>query len=61
MPEDAADRLLHMEKVEFAAEPAMVAALGLFEPEEVLIEVFWLAQAVAVDALQLSVSGSPRQ
>src|SRR5207248_8119873 len=39
MPEDAADRLfLQVEQVELAAEPAMVAAFGLFEPEQVLVQ-----------------------
>src|SRR5438094_2859555 len=60
VPEDAADRLLlHVEEVELAAEPAMVATLGFFEPEEVLVELLLARPCGAVDALQLGVSGVP--
>ena len=56
MPEDAADRLLlHMEQVELAAEPAVVAPLGLLETEEILVELLLARPGGAVDALQLSV------
>src|SRR5579875_3878651 len=54
MPEHAADRLLlHMEQVELAPEPAVVAALGLFEAKEKLFEVLLACPGGAVDALQL--------
>ena len=56
MPEDAADRLLaDVEQVELAAEPAMVAALGLFELKEVLVELLLARKGGAVDALQLGI------
>ena len=58
MPEDAADRLLaEMEQVELAADPAMVAPLGLLEPEQVLVEVLLVGPGGAVDALKLRVLG----
>ena len=58
VPEDAADRLLaEMEQVELAAELAVVAALGLLEPEEVLVELLLARPGGAVDALQLGVVG----
>jgi len=42
-----ADRLfLQVEQVELAAEAAMVAAFGLFEPEQVLVQLLWFGQAV---------------
>src|SRR5204862_7443418 len=58
VPEDAADRLfLQMKQVEFAAELAMVAALGFLEPEQVLVEFLLVRPGGAVDALQLRVPG----
>ena len=61
MPEDAADRLLaDVEEVELASEPAMVAALGLFEPKEVLVEFLLARPGGAVDALQLGVLAGRR-
>src|SRR6516164_367984 len=58
MPEEAADRLLaHVEEVELAAEPAMVTALGFFEPKEVLVELLLARPCCAVNALQLSILG----
>src|SRR6516164_550577 len=58
MPKDAADRFLaHMKQLEFAPEPAMVAPLGFFEPEEVLVELLLARPRRAVDALQLGVPG----
>src|SRR5436305_12064180 len=54
MPEDAADRLfLQVEQVELAAEAAMVAAFGLFEPEQVLVKLLLVRPSRAVDPLQL--------
>jgi len=54
MPEDAADRLfLQVEQVEFAAEAAVVAAFGLFEPEQVLVQFLLVRPSRAVDPLQL--------
>src|ERR1700732_5044600 len=56
VPENAAARpLTQMEEVELAAEPAVVAALRLFELKEVLIELFLAPKRGAVDALQLGV------
>ena len=56
MPEDAADRLFaDMEEVELAPEPAMVAALGLFELEEILVELLLARPSGAVNALQLGI------
>src|SRR5207237_5449249 len=56
MPEDAADRLfLQVEQVELAAEPAMVAAFGLLEPEQVLVQFLLVRPSRAVDPLQLRV------
>ncbi len=45
-----------MKQVELAAEPAMVAAFGLLEPEEVLVELLLARPGGAVDALQLRVA-----
>ena len=45
-----------MKQVELAAEPAMVAAFGLFEPEEILVELLLVGPGGAVDALQLRVA-----
>src|SRR5207237_9714680 len=54
MPEDAADRLfLQVEQVELAAEAAVVAAFGLFEPEQVLVQFLLVRPSRAVDPLQL--------
>src|SRR5260221_14431256 len=56
VPKNAADRLLtQMEGVELAAEPAVIAALRLFELKEVLIELLLAPKRSAVDALQLGV------
>ena len=58
MPEDAADRLLLlMEEVELAAQPAVVALLGLFELMQIGVELFLIRECRAVDALQLLVLG----
>src|SRR5271156_510994 len=57
MPKDAADRFLaDVEEVEFAAEPAVVAAFRFFELKEVLVELLLTCPGGAVDALQLDVS-----
>jgi hypothetical protein len=56
VPEDAADRLLaEVEQLELAADPAMVAPLGLLETEQVLVELFLARPGGAVDALELRV------
>src|SRR5204863_5577026 len=56
VPEDAADRLfLQMEQVELAPELAMVAAFGLFEPEQVLVQFLLVRPCRAVDPLQLGI------
>src|SRR5271163_3108752 len=58
VPKDAADRLLaQMKQVEFAAQPPVVAALGLLDPKQVLIEVLLAGPGGSVDALQLGVTG----
>src|SRR5437764_16558 len=46
-----------MEQVEFAAELAVVAALGFLEPEQVLVKLLLAGPGGAVDALQLRVPG----
>src|SRR6266700_6016899 len=54
VPENAADRLfLHVEEIELAPQAAVVAALGLLEPEEVLVEFLLAWPGGAVDPLQL--------
>src|SRR4029077_959780 len=54
MPEYAADGLLlHVEEIELAAKPAMVAALCFLKPEEILVEILLAGPGGAVDALQL--------
>src|SRR6266542_673405 len=56
VPENAADRLLlEVEQVELAAEAAVVAPLGLLEPEEILVELLLVRPGGAVDPLQLGI------
>src|SRR5262249_40092250 len=58
MPEDAADRLLlQMEQFELAAEPAVVAPLGLLKPEQILVEFALVRPSRPVDPLQLRIAG----
>ncbi len=53
MPEHGARRLfLEVEQVEFAADPAVVALLGLFQPVQVILELLVVRPGRAVDALQ---------
>src|SRR3982075_1603780 len=57
VPEDAADRLLlHVEQVELAAEFAVVAAFGLLEPEQILVELLLARAGGGIDAGQLGVA-----
>ena len=56
MPEHLARRfLLHVEEIELLAELAVVALLGLFEPQQIGIQLFLVAPGGAVDALKLRV------
>src|SRR6266566_5614555 len=56
MPEDAAHRLfLHVEQVELAAQATVVAAFGLLELEEILVELLLARPRGAVDPLQLRI------
>ena len=53
MPEHRARRLfLQVEQVELAADAAMVALLGFFEPVQVLIQLLLVGPGGAVDALE---------
>ena len=58
-PEDEAltDVFVDVEEVEFAAEFAVVAGLGLFELFEVLAQLGFVFEGGAVDALDLRVGG----
>src|SRR5205823_2941553 len=56
VPEHAADRLLaEVEQVKLAPELAVVAALGLLEPEEILVKLLLARPSRAVDTLQLGI------
>src|SRR5918995_162753 len=54
MPEDetGADLLVDREEVGLAAEPAMIAALGLFQPRQVRVQLVLGWPGRAIDALQ---------
>ena len=53
MPEHRAGRFfLEMEQVHLAAEPAVVALLGLLDLLEIGVELFLLGEGGAVDARQ---------
>src|SRR4029077_5599140 len=55
MPEDEAGAgvFLDAEEIELLAEAAMVAALGFFELVKIVVEIFLIDEAGAVDALHL--------
>ena len=63
MPENEAGTgfVLNAEEVEFGAQLAMIAALGLFEAVQIFVQLFFGEEARGVNALQLRVASWPFQ